>query len=490
VLWILISVGSFTCQAADPATKDMYDIPVAVLRDKVRGGLLGEMLGDLNGLKHEMRYIAEPGNVQTYVPELPQGAWTDDDTDIEWVYVVQIQRGQEMMLSPQRIMELWKRHINRNIWCSHQYLRQLVDIGIQPPMTGRISINPWADFNLSGQFVSETWGMISPGMPQTAARLSLYYTHVSIEGEPSQSAQMFASMISIAYLTSDIQKILNAGQAALDPQSDFRRILRDVRRWHGENPGDWRATRKLIRDKYTRYGGQDQRDRNGVILNGAATIAALLYGNGDFVETVRHAFNFGWDCDNNAATAGTVLGVIKGYQWLMGQGWNIQDRFRNTSRDNMPMDETITSFGDRMVALTDRVITEHGGEKLTVAGEPVYRLKLEPPANLERLPDLQGEQTLLEKQWKQEIEQSIAGAEPDGLARVAYLAICMDLAPDLRRNHPEPWAKALSALQSQPKVMQALFYESPTPAGEALRARAMAAGLVKPAEKIKLWKEN
>ena len=486
----LISVGSLVCQKTEPAAKGPHDIPVAVVQDKVRGGLLGEMLGDLNGLKHEMKYIDEPGNVVSYVPELPRGAWTDDDTDIEWIYVLEMQRSKQMMISPQRITELWKRHINRFIWCSHQYLRQLMDIGIQPPLTGQIAINPWADFNLSGQFVSETWGMISPGMPRTAARLGLHYTHVSVEGEPSQSTQMFAAMISTAYLTSDIQKILDAGEAALDPKSGFHRIIRDVRRWHGENPGDWRATRKLIRDKDTRYGGQDLRDRNGVILNGAATIAALLYGNGDFVETVRYAFNFGWDCDNNAAMSGTILGVVRGYKWLMNQGWNIQDRFRNTSRDNMPEDVTLTDFGDRMVALTDQVITEHGGRKIMVAGEPVYRLKAEQPENLERLPDLKLEPALLRKHWKKEIEHSIAKGDPDGLARAAYLAICMDLAGDLLRNSPDPWAKALAALQSQTKVMQALFYESPIPAGEVLRAKAVAAGLVKPAEKILLWMEK
>jgi hypothetical protein len=486
----LVSVGSSICLAAPPSGKRPHDIPVAVLQDKVRGGLLGEIVGDLNGLEHEMKYIAEPGKVESYVPELPQGAWTDDDTDIEWTYVLEMERSKELMLSPQRISALWKRHVNRYIWCSHQYLRQLMEIGIQPPLTGQIAINPWADFNLSGQFASETWGMISPGMPRTAARLGLHYTHVSIEGEPSQSTQMFATMISTAYLTADIQRILDAGEAALDPKSEFHQIMRDVRRWRGDNPGDWRATRKLIRDKYTCYGGEDQRDRNGVILNGAATIAALLYGNGDFVETVRHAFNFGWDCDNNAAMSGTILGVIKGHQWLMSQGWNIQDRFRNTSRDNMPMDETITSFGDRMLALTDQVITEHGGKKITVAGELVYRLEVEQPANLERLPDLEREPALLRKHWKREIEQSIAKADPDGLARAAYLAICMDVAADLRRNHPEQWTKALAALQSQPRLMQALFYESPIPAGEALRARAVAAGLVKPMEKIRLWTEK
>jgi ADP-ribosylglycohydrolase len=482
-VWALISVGSLACFAATPSTQD---IPVAVVQDKVRGGFLGQLFGDLNGLVHEMKYIAEPGNVQTYVPNLSKGAWTDDDTDIEWIYVTEMARSKELLLSPQRLTELWKSHINRRIWCSHQYLRQLMEIGIQPPLTGKLAINPWADFNLSGQFVSETWGLISPGMPRTAARLSLHYTHVAIEGEPSQAAQLFAAMISTAYLTSDMNQILDAGEVALDPKSEFHQILKDVRQWHSANPSDWRATRRLIQQKYSRYGGEDMRDRNGVILNGAATIAALLYGNGDFVETVRHAFNFGWDCDNNAATSGTILGVIKGYKWLTSQGWEIQDRFRNTSRDNMQMDETITSFGDRILAITDQVITTHGGKKLTVGSQEVYRLAPEKPANLERLPDFANEPALLRRQLGPQIQATIAKAEPDGLACAAYLAICTDMAAELGRKYPEQWRKAVAALQAQPRVMQALFYESPIPAGEALRAKAVAAGLVQP-EKKALW---
>jgi ADP-ribosylglycohydrolase len=51
----------------------------------------------------------------------------------------------------------------------------------------------------------------------------------------------------------------------------------------------------------------------------SACIAALLYGKGDFFETMRHAFNSGWDADNNAATSGTVIGVTKGYKWITDQ---------------------------------------------------------------------------------------------------------------------------------------------------------------------------
>ena len=39
------------------------ELTAGVLRDKIRGGLLGQILGNLNGLPHEMKYIDEPGAV-------------------------------------------------------------------------------------------------------------------------------------------------------------------------------------------------------------------------------------------------------------------------------------------------------------------------------------------------------------------------------------------------------------------------------------------
>ena len=458
------------------------EIPAATVEDKIRGGLLGQILGDLNGLPHEMKYIAAPGNVENYVPALPEGAWTDDDTDIEWVYLVEIERTGTLRLPPARIAELWRKHINRRIWCSHLYLRQLLDIGIEPPLTGRLVFNPWADFNLSGQFVSETWGLVAPGMPQTAARTGLHYTHVSIEGEPAQATQLFTSMIATAFLTADMEKILDAGAAATAPGSRMRGIVADVRRWHAANPRDWRATRQAIQEKYTYYGGNDQRDKNGVQLNGAAAVAALLYGGGDFTETVRHAFNFGWDCDNNAAVAGAIVGVIHGYKRLMAQGWSIQDRFRNTSRDAMPEDETITRFGDRLIAVARRVLAERGG----TFANGVYRIRAEEAANVEPLPDTAAQAAAMRAGLAPEIEREIAaGAPPPRLARAAYLAICLDLAPALGRAHPEAWGRAVAALNGYPNVVEAIFFQAPLPAGESIRQKALAAGLPQPVRRPK-----
>jgi len=468
-------------------SRPITEIPAAILEDKIRGGFLGQVIGDLNGLEHEMKYIAEPGNVQAYTPALPEGAWTDDDTDIEWPYLLEMQRTKTILLPYPRITEVWKRHINRGMWSSHLYLRQLMDLGIDPPLTGRIAINPWADFNLSGQFVSETWGLISPGMPRTAASIGIHYTHVSVDGEAIQSTQMTDAMIATAFFTSDLEKILDAGAAAVDPSSTMSRIIADVRQWARENPKDWRVTRKLTKDKYCLYGGEDWRDRNGVWLNGASTLSALIYGNGDFVQTMRHAFNFGWDADNNAAASGAILGVIKGNKFLQSQGWNIKDQYRDTSRDDVPQNETITGYGDRLMAAAEANIVRQGGSKATVNGKTVYRIKAEQPGNVEPLTDPEKQRTALRAGLRGQIERGItAGANVSEKARAAYLAICLDFAPTMKERHPDQWSQAVQTLASYPRVMQVIFYLAPVPAGEAIRQKANAAGLQTPAQ-IKWW---
>ncbi len=463
------------------------DISAETLRDKMRGGLLGQLLGNLNGLPHEMKYIAEPGKVLTYAPALPEGAWTDDDTDFEWVYIKVMQDENCLLLPPPRIRRLWQERINRRIWCANQYARQLMDLGIEPPLTGMSVFNPWADFNVSGQFLCETFGLLAPALPQSAARLGLNYTHVAIDGEPAQVTQLFTSMIALAFVTDDIESLLASGLSAVDPNSTVSQIIRDVCGWYREHPDDWRITRQLLKEKYSKHGGE-MRDRNGYELNTGSTIAALLYGRGDFVPTLVTAFNFGWDADNTAATAGTVVGVLKGYRWMLAQGWQVVDRYKNTTRENMPDDETITSFADRLTDLAEKLILEQGGGRRVENGRIIYRTAAQKPGCVEHLENPGTQAAALQAQLRSEIEDSIAHpASRESQARAAYYAICLGLAPSLRAQHPGQWADALAALSAYEKVVQALFHHSPTPLGDGLREKAAAAGLQKPATGKALW---
>jgi hypothetical protein len=461
-------------------TPQFVEISAGELEDKIRGGLLAQLLGNLNGLPHENKYYDEPGDVRQYTPSLADGARTDDDTDIEWVYISAMQRDRTVLLGPERITALWKQHINNQIWCANLYARQLMDIGIDPPLTGTLALNPWSGFNISGQFVCESFGLIAPGMPQTAARIGLNYTHITIDAEPAQTTQLFTSMIAMAFLTDDIDAILDAGLASVDPESGILPIIKDVRRWYKHHPDDWRATRRLIRDKYMLYESKT-RNQNGYELCTAATISALLYGEGDLVNTLIHAFNFGWDADNNAATAATIVGVIKGHHWIQQQGWEIKDRYRNTTRPLMPEDETITSFGDRIIEVADRVIIENGGSKFHRDSKDFYRIILQKPANVEALPDPKAQISSLRIELKPQIEAGFVGdANARQRARTAYLAICLDLADEFRSKNADKWAQALAALEQYPKLLDVLFNNSPGPAGDKLCAAAITAGLKKP----------
>ena len=466
---------------------EFFEISGEVLRDKIRGGLLGQMLGNLNGLEHEMKYIGEPGDVKSYVPALPDGAWTDDDTDFEWVYIVAMAECDTVFIPAERIASLWKERINKRIWCSNQYARQLMDLGFVPPLTGNVVLNPWAEFNISGQFLCETFGLLGPGMPQTAGRIGLHYTRVAIDGEPAQTTQLFCAMIATAFVSEDMEAILDAGVAAVDEGSVIGEVVADVRRWYGENARDWRATRRLVKEKYSRYGGA-MRDKNGYELNTASIIAALLYGGGDVTETLRVAFNFGWDADCNAATAGTIVGVIKGYRWMMSQGWDIRDRYRNTTREDMPANETITSFGDRVMELAERVILERGGQRRFDGGRVVYRIRGERSANVLALAEMGDLVGRMRKEMGGEIEAAIVrGSDDVERARGAYLAICLELAGVMRKEHPGAWGKAVEALENNSKVVQVLFYHSPVPLGEKLREKALAASVTKPAKRENIW---
>src|SRR5688572_2130767 len=96
---------------ASRAQERSFEISADRLRDKVHGAILGQIFGNLNGLPHEFKYIENPGNVQTYTPDLSDGARTDDDTDIEWIYHVYMQKEGRIFLPPDRINALWKSHL-------------------------------------------------------------------------------------------------------------------------------------------------------------------------------------------------------------------------------------------------------------------------------------------------------------------------------------------------------------------------------------------
>lgn len=418
------------------------DVTEEALRNKINGGIIGQFFGNLNGLVHENKYTDEPGNVTEYTPDLSKGAFTDDDTDIEFVYIHHMLNSGEPKLSYDVIYKLWVDHLNDGIYCSNEYARNMMKIGIKPPFTGRIAFNPWASFNISGQFLCEQFALISPGMPQTAARLGTHYTHVAIDGEPSQTTQLYTAMIATAFFEDDFMKVVEAGLAAIDPQSEIHAIVSNVIKWYRAQPDDWRATRLAIKKAYWNgeFGGAG--GTNGYRTITAATMAAVLYGEGDFVDTIRQAFNFGWDADNTAAMVGTIMGVLKGEKWIRAQGWQIKDVYKNTRRPGLPTDLTITGFADMHLEIAKRLILENGGKAINIEGKPGFRINIEPPVNVEALPKPVHRITELRSYWWPIIQKELKG-DAAQKARAVYVTVCLGLAKQISEQRPEDWRNAI-----------------------------------------------
>jgi hypothetical protein len=353
-----------------------------------------------------------------------------------------------------------------------------MELGVEPPLTGNHLLNPWSEFNISGQFLCESFGLMAPAMPQTAASIGQHYTRVSIDGEPAQSTRLFTAMIATAFHETDIERIIDVGAASVDPESNIAAIVSRVRQICKDNPDDWHAARRAIQQQWQRHGGSF-RDQNGYELNTACIIAALIYGDADFVKTLELAFNLGWDCDNNAATAATVVGVMRGRNWIDSQGWKIADVYKNTTRDGMPNDETISKYEDRIIECARLVILMQGGEEISVSGSPCYRIRTERPSNEELRMETKSGVAETRRVLIRQMEDDLVAGNVDR-ARAAYLAICLGEVERLQHESPDDWQIALAELRKFTGVIRDLF-DAPKVAAEDLQNRAKRAG-VQPSE--------
>src|ERR1051326_5273769 len=157
-----------------------------------------------------------------------------------------------------------------------------------------------------GQFCVESYGMIAPGMPQSAADLGLHYARVAVSGEPLQAAQYWTTLISLAAVSREsLEDLLKKSLLAVDPASAQAEAVRGgIQEFH-QHPTDWKAARRFFHDKWyvPKEKPWDAQARplkwndNSTPLNGAMVVLALLYGHGDFYRTGQFAMALGYDAD-------------------------------------------------------------------------------------------------------------------------------------------------------------------------------------------------
>ncbi|MDE5906443.1 MAG: ADP-ribosylglycohydrolase family protein, partial [Alistipes sp.] len=125
-------------------------ISMEELRDKIAGAWIGQMVGNIYGLPFENKFVDEPGDEADFpygysknLAKLAQydGAFSDDDTDIEYLYLTLMEKyGPEPTYAQMR--EGWMYHIRDRVWLANRAALGLMHYGFTPPFTGDARYNP------------------------------------------------------------------------------------------------------------------------------------------------------------------------------------------------------------------------------------------------------------------------------------------------------------------------------------------------------------
>jgi ADP-ribosylglycohydrolase len=317
--------------------------------ERVYAGVLGKIIGVYLGRPfegwHYDRIMEELGEINYYVHE-KRGVpliVTDDDISGTFTFLRALpDYGNSRGLTPAQIGQTWLNYIIERrtvLWWGGManstehtaYLR--LKQGIPAPSSGSIELNSkTVAEQIGAQIFIDGWGMIAPGDPELAADLARRAASVSHDGEAIYGAQVVAAMEAQAFIESDINALLDCGTSLIPKDSTVYRLISDLREWHVELP-DWHQGREMVAAHYgyDKYGGNCH-----MVPNHALIILALLYGSGDFQQSLMIVNTSGWDTDCNSGNVGCILGIRNGLSDISsGPDWRgpVADRLYLSTAD-------------------------------------------------------------------------------------------------------------------------------------------------------------
>lgn len=443
---VLASLGLLAV-AGGTGCAETRRIKVSEYQDKVYASWLGQCVGNMYGLAHEFKYNDEPrtepipGWEESSLKRIREcnGAFSDDDTDIEYVDLFCMEKyGVEPTY--ENLTEFWKRCINHHIWVANRSARDLMEKGYLPPLTGRRGINVnW--FQIDPQLVCEIWAVTAPGMLDYAAAKADWAAKVTNDEYGTHPTIWYNVMWSAAFFESDVNKLCQIGYDHLPADSIFRTAIDDVRAWKAEHGADWVAVRKKIKEKYHDSVGLPEGTHTGgvsALLNGTLGVLALLYGEGDFDKTVNYACMAGYDADNQCATLAGLVAIIHGSKSIPDkyahvlEGWEkpLNDFYKNRTRDDLP-DGKLTDIAARTAKLGCDLVTANGG-RIEGSGDNAVLVidtaaKFTPPLEVRLNP------VRLHKDEPVTVNAEIVGGNPE-TARISTIAGVLPEGLELTRH--------------------------------------------------------
>lgn len=334
--------------------------------ERVYAGVLGKLIGVYLGRPFEgwthQRIMAVLGPICFYVhdhPNMPFNPWdatlgmardkglplvvTDDDVSGTFVFLRALEEhGFNPHITSEQIGKTWLNQIiegqtilwwgGRGVSTEHTAYVNLRN-GVPAPRSGAIATNgKTVAEQIGAQIFIDGWAMVAPGNPKLAAYLAQQAGSVSHDGESVRAAMLWAAMEAEAFVSKDVNHLLDTGLSFVPKDSAIAKLVAQVRQWHLTDQ-DWLTTRQRIEDA---YGYDKYHGICHVMPNHGIMILALLYGGHDFTEAMSIINTCGWDTDCNSGNIGCLLAIMHGLAAFEGNtDWRspVEDRALISSAD-------------------------------------------------------------------------------------------------------------------------------------------------------------
>lgn len=198
----------------------------------------------------------------------------------------------------------------------HTAFKCLYD-GIEAPESGSAKQNGMERAEqIGGQIFIDCFGFVAPGNPELACQLAEASARVTHDYDGVAGARFVAACIALAYTETNIIDIMKQALTYIDAKGAYYQVVTDMIVDYEEGVSKEVAFERL-RNQYwsDRYQGVCH-----IIPNAGIMAIALLYGNGNFLDTLELVNLLGFDTDCNAGNVGAIVGVLCGIASDTGDG--------------------------------------------------------------------------------------------------------------------------------------------------------------------------
>jgi ADP-ribosylglycohydrolase len=293
------------------------------LKDKIMGGWAGQTIGVTFGAPVEFKFNGTMINDYQKIPwydgllqktmENNPGVYDDLYMDLTFVEVFE----KEGLDAPVESHAKAYANAGYMLWHANQAARYNILHDILPPASGNWLNNPHADC-IDYQIEADFAGLMSPGMPNTASKISDKIGHIMNYGDGWYGGVYIGAMYSLALQSKDMNFVVNEALKTIPKETQYYKCIADVIKWHKMYPDNWKKSWFELQQKWT----NDKGCPDGVFapfnidatINSAYVVLGLLYGDGDFTQTMEITTRCGQDADCNPSSAGGILGAMLGYK--------------------------------------------------------------------------------------------------------------------------------------------------------------------------------